>query len=90
MIPYSRTHPDLQQSVSFLHYVMFELPLPFLLRYLAKILHTPFLLSISFLMPPVQEKEAPVSQSDCTMIVLVVPIQMAPIGYANESKLIVY
>jgi hypothetical protein len=56
------------------------------LRYLAKILHTPFLLSISFLMPPVQEKEAPLSQSDCTMIALVVSIQMAPKGYANQSK----
>jgi hypothetical protein len=65
---------------------MSELTLPFLLRYLAKILHTPFLLSISFLMPPVQEKEAPLSQSDCTMIALVVSIQMAPKGYANQSK----
>jgi hypothetical protein len=42
---------------------IFELPLSFLLRYLPKILHTPLLLSVSFFMLPVQQGEAPVSQS---------------------------
>jgi hypothetical protein len=36
---------------------MFELPLPFLLLYLAKILHIPSLLLVSFSMLPAQENE---------------------------------